>query len=145
MVTIIDEIREHLQKYLPNAVFSYGRSFDTSLAAAKIEVSGWFIHLDPIEFNGKANDSVQTARLSMGFLRKDRPDSAFDKAENLEIDDSIEEIQATAATEAINWLNDFLENYDYSDGDYNLRPLTRVKNVMSGTLLTVTLSGKIKC
>ena len=144
-MTITDEIREHLAIYLKQSVFSYGRAFDTALAAAKIPVNYWFIHLDPIEINGKANDAVQSIRLSMGFLKQDKPNSAFDKAENLDIDESIEEIQATAATEAINWLNDFLNEYPYSDGDYNIKPLTRVKSVMSGVLLTVTISGKIKC
>lgn len=144
-MTITDKIREHLSKYIPQSVFSYGRPFDTSLAAAKIPVNYWFIHLDPIEINGKSNDNTQSLRLSIGFLKQDKPDSSFDKAENLDIDESIEEIQASATTEAINWLNDFLDNYGYSDGEYNVKPLTRVKNVMSGALLTVTISGKIAC
>lgn len=145
MTTIIDEIREHVAKYFKGSTFSYGRPFDTSLTAAQKTVTTWFIHLDPIEINGQANDSTQSIRLSMGFLKQDKPSSSFDKAENLDVDASIEEIQATASLEAVRWLNDFLDNYNYSDGAYNLRPLTRIKNVMSGTLLTVTLSGKIKC
>lgn len=144
-MTLQDEIRKHLTKYLPSSVFSYGRAFDTALSAAKLEINDLFIHLDPIETTGKASDGVIVKRVSIGFLKKDKPDSVFDKEENLEITPSVEEIQNSTETTAINWLSDFLDNYNYSDGDYTIRPITKVKNVMSGVLLTVNFSGKIKC
>ena len=142
---IIQDIREHLTKYLSSAVFSYGRPFDTALASTNIEIDEWFIHLDPITYEGTLNNSTESVRLSIGFLKQDVPDSSYDEAENLDINESIETIQQDAKKTAINWLIDFLDNYQYSDSLFTLTPVTRVKNVMSGILLNVTLSYKVQC
>ena len=63
----------------------------------------------------------------------------------MDIDPSIETIQKEAYVKAKAWLGDFLDNYPYSDGDFNITPVTRIKNVMSGCFLKVTLSGKSSC
>jgi hypothetical protein len=142
---IQDDIREHLKVYKPSAVFSYGRSFDTALKAYENEVIDWFIFLDPVTFTGQANNT-ESSNVVIGFMKQDRPDSAFAKDDNLELDLSIEEIQSEAHTLALGWLNDFLDTYrKYSDGSYTLEPITRIKNVMSGKLLRVTLNGKPSC
>lgn len=141
---IVDDIREHLSTFIKGSVFSYGRPFDTALAAATIEIDQWFIHLDPVTFDGIANDS-EKCKLSIGFLLQDKPDSTFDKDENLDIDDSIEMIQSDAKVKALLWLNDFLDNYTFSGSTYTITPVTRIKNVMSGVLLNVTLSYKPTC
>jgi|TARA_R110000868_G_scaffold240723_2_gene495237 hypothetical protein len=143
-MTLQDEIKESLKLYSPNIVISYGRSFDTALATYRDEIQEWFAFIDPISFNGKAND-IESANLVIGFLKQDEPDSSFDKDDNLELNQSIEEIQSDAHTFALGWLNYFLDNYNYSDGNYTLDPVTRIKNVMSGKLLKVTLNGKPKC
>lgn len=143
-MTIQDQIRESLKIYSPNTVFSYGRGFDSALDTYKKEIIEWFVYLDPIQFNGKANDT-ESANVVIGFLKQDTPDSSFDKDDNLEINQSIEEIQSDAHTLALGWLNYFLDNYNYSDSNYVLDPVTRIKNVMSGKLLRVTLNGKPKC
>ena len=141
---IQDDIREHLKIYKPTAVFSYGRNFDTALDSNLKLITDWFIALDPITFNGNVNDT-ESAQVVMGFLKQDSPDSTYDKDDNLEIDLSIEEIQSDAHTFALAWLNDFLDNYKYSAVTYTLTPITRIKNVMSGKLLTVTFNGKPTC
>lgn len=143
-MTIQEEIKESLKAYSPNIVVSYGRSFDSALATYKEEIIEWFAFIDPISFSGKANDT-ESANIVIGFLKQDSPDSAFDKDDNLELNQSIEEIQSDAHTFALGWLNYFLDNYKYSDGNYTLDPVTRIKNVMSGKLMRVTLSGKPKC
>jgi len=141
---IVDDIREHLSTYVKGSVFSYGRPFDTALAAANIEVDKWFIHLDPVSYDGIANDS-EKCKVAIGFLLQDKPDSAFDKDENLDIDSSIEAIQQEAKVLSLNWLNDFLDNYTFSGSTYTITPATRIKNVMSGVLLNVTFSYKPTC
>jgi len=141
---IQDDIREHLKTYKPTAVFSYGRNFDTALDSNLKLIIDWFIPLDPISFNGVVNDT-ESANVVMGFLKQDSPDSSYDKDDNLEIDLSIEEIQAEAHKFALDWLNDFLDNYKYSVVNYTLDPVTRIKNVMSGKLLRVTFNGKPTC
>lgn len=141
---IQDDIREHLKTYKPTAVFSYGRNFDTALKSNLDLITEWFVTLDPISFNGVVNDT-ESASAVMGFLKQDSPDSAYDKDDNLDIDLSIEEIQAEAHTFALAWLNDFLDNYKYSVVNYTLDPITRIKNVMSGKLLRVTFNGKPTC
>ena len=141
---IQDDIREHLKTYLKDSVFSYGRPFDTALASANIKFNDWFIHLDPVSYGGTPGDS-ENCKLSMGFLLQDKPDSQFDAAENLDLDASIEQIQNDAKTLAVNWLNDFLDNYKFSGSTYAITPVTRIKNVMSGVLLVVTLNYKPTC
>jgi hypothetical protein len=143
-MTIQDEIREHIKTFKPTAIFSYGRSFDTSLKTALDLITDWFIYLEPVTFNGQSNNT-ESATIVMGFLKQDSPDSSYDKDDNLDIDPSIEEIQSDAHTLALLWLNDFLDNYKHSDSTYTLEPITRIKNVMSGKLLRVTFNGKPKC
>lgn len=141
---IQQDIREHIATYIPTAVFSYGRPFDTALDAAKIEIDEYFIHLDPIRFEGVVND-IETANISIGFLLQDTPDSEYDNENNLDITDSIETIQNNAKVKALAWLNDFLDNYTFSGSTYSITPVTRIKNVMSGVLLTVQLRYKPTC
>lgn len=142
---LIDDIRESTTTFIPQSVFSYGRSFDTALDAAKIEVDQWFIHLDPITFTGTTPDNAISAPLSLGFLKQDTPDSEFDQAQNLEITQSIEEIHDEALTLAVRWLNNFLDTYTYGTATYTAIPIVRVKNVMSGILLNVTFIYKLPC
>ncbi len=142
---LIDDIRESIKGYIKTSVFSYGRSFDTALKASEELVTDYFIHLDPLTYNGKSNDSIESVNISLGFLLQDKPDSQYDKEDNLDITDSIEEIQASTKLKANGWLNYFLDNYRYSDAEYEILPITRVKNVMSGSLLKVKLSYKNPC
>lgn len=141
---ILDDIRGSIKKFIPTAVFSYGRSFDAALASATVEIDEWFIHLDPISFNGTLNE-FENAVVNIVFLKQDKPDSEFDKAQNLEISKSIEEIHSEAKDKAISWVNDFLDNYLFSGSSYTLTPAIRVKNVMSGVLLNLTISYKPSC
>jgi len=141
---IVDDIREHLRTYLKDSVFSYGRPFDTALASATIKIDEWFVHLDPVTFEGIADDT-EKCKLSIGFLLQDKPDAEFDADENLDINDSTEEIQWLGKVKALAWLNDFLDNYTFSGSTYTITPVTRIKNVMSGALLNVTLSYKPTC
>jgi len=143
-MTIQDEIRESIKAYSSTAVFSYGRNFDTALKTYKDEIQEWFVFLDPISFSGQANNT-ESANVVIGFLKQDTPDSSYDKDDNLEINQSIEEIQSEAHVFALGWLNYFLDNYKYSDSTYTLDPITRIKNVMSGKLMRVTFNGKPKC
>jgi len=142
---IIDDIREHLGTYIHNSVFSYGRPFDTALAAAKIQTDQWFIHVDPVTFNGNITDATESAPVSIGFLLQDTPDSTFDETENMDVTPSIEAIQKDAKSKALDWLSDFLDTYKYSNVTYTVAPITRIKNVMSGILLNVTFAYKTPC
>jgi len=144
---ITQDIRDSINSFIPTAVFSYGRSFDTALAAAKINIDDYFIHLDPITPNGNITDGTKTASITMGFLKQTKPDSEFDKEQNLDIDASIEEVQNEAELKAEAWLNEFLNTHSstYQAGTYTLPPATKIKNVMSGVLLQVTLSYRSPC
>lgn len=141
---IQQDIREHIATFDSTAVFSYGRPFDTALDAATIEIDQYFIHLDPIRFEGVVNET-ELANVSIGFLLQDKPDSSFDNENNLDITDSIETIQHNAKVKALSWLNDFLDNYTFSGSTYTITPVTRIKNVMSGVLLTLQLRYKPTC
>lgn len=142
---LIDDIRESIKSYIKTSVFSYGRPFDTALESSKESIQDYFIHLDPLTYNGKSNDATEYVNISLGFLLQDKPDSSYDKVENLDITESIEEIQSSTKLKAIGWLNYLLDNYHYSDAEYEILPITRVKNVMSGSLLKVKLSYKTPC
>lgn len=141
---IQQNIREHIAKFIPTSVFNYGRPADTALASAEISIDDWFIHLDPVTFEGTVDDK-ETARIVIGFLKQDSPDSSFDNENELSINDSIELLQHNAKLKALSWLNDFLDNYRYGAVTYTLTPATRIKNVMSGVLLTVNLNYKQRC
>jgi hypothetical protein len=141
---IQQDIREHIKKYKPTAIFNYGRSFDTALAAANNSVQDWFIFLDPVVFTGVPNET-ESANVLIGFLKQDSPHSEFDADSNLEIDLSIEQIQDEAHTLAVAWLNEFLDTYKYSATAYTLNTVTRIKNVMSGKTLSVTFNYKPSC
>ena len=144
---ITQDIRESINLYMPSAVFSYGRAVDTALAASKLKVDDWFIHLDPITPQGNITDSTKTAALTFGFLKQTKPDSEYDKEQNLDIDLSIEEVQNEAEQKAEAWLNNFLNTHSstYQAGNYTISPATKVKNVMSGVLLQVTLNYRSAC
>lgn len=141
---ILDDIRADIAKNIPTAVLSYGRPFDTALASANISIDDWFIHIDPLTYDGNLNNG-ESVKLVIGFLKQDAPDSSFDDVENLDVTDSIERLQNDAKVKAVNWLKNFLDNYKYSESNYTILPATRVKNVMSGIVLTVTLSYKLPC
>lgn len=142
---IVNDIRESVNTYIDGVVFNYGRKFDHAIETNKIEVDGWFVHLDPITLNGKSNDGTKTATVNIGFLKQDNPDSEYDDTNELEITPSIEILQSDANQKAVDWLNYFLDNYHYSDGNYTLTPATRIVNVMSGCLMNVSLSFKQSC
>lgn len=144
---ITQDIRDSINLFIPTAVFSYGRSFDTALAAAKITVDDWFIHLDPITQQGNITDGTKSAPFTIGFLKQTKPDSEFDKEQNLDIDPSIEEVQEEAGRKAEAWFNEFLNTHSstYQGGSYTLAPVTKVKNVMSGALIQGTLNYRSAC
>ena len=102
---IQQDIREHIATFDSTAVFSYGRPFDTALDAATIEINQYFIHLDPIRFEGVANET-ELANVSIGFLLQDKPDSSFDNENNLDITDSIETIQYNAKVKSFDTKTD---------------------------------------
>lgn len=144
---ITQDIRQSFVIYSPSTVFNYGRPADTTLAAAKIEIDDWFVHLDPVSTDGTMPDKNLTTSVSLGFLRQDTPDSEYDDAQELSINDSIEKLQADAQTFAIGWLDFFMDNYGrkYGTATFRIQPATRVKNVMSGILFNVTFTYKAPC
>ena len=142
---IVSDIRESVNDHIKDGVFNYGRATDTALASANLEVVSWFVHLDPVQIDGEVNLN-ERARVDIGFLQQDKPDSSFDAVDsNLDIDASIEQIQSDAKDLSLQWLNYFLDNYKYSCTTYTIRDVTRIKNVMSGVLLSVTFLYKPKC
>lgn len=143
-MSLINDIRQHTKVFDPQATFSYGRPFDTALASAKEEVLGYFIHVDPITFGG-ITDGTESAPVTIGFLKQDSPDSEYDKDQNLDITPSIEELQDAAKIFAVQWLNSFLDTYQYGAANYTITPVTRIKNVMSGVMLSVTFNYKTPC
>lgn len=141
---IINDIRESVNQSIIGSLFNYGRNYDTALASAKLEVDNYFIHLDPLEFSGVINET-ETANVNIGFLLQDKPDSEYDSETNLDISDSIEDIQDNCKIKCLEWLNYFADNYKYQVVNYSITPATRIKNVMSGVLLTFSVTYKPSC
>lgn len=142
---VVNDIRVSINEFINGVVFNYGRSADTALASAVLEINQWFVHLDPVTIEGELQN-FERARIQIGFLLQDAPDSSYDANDtNLEIDLSIEEIQQKAKLKALEWANYFVDNYKYNGITYSVAPVTRIKNVMSGVLLTMQVSYKQSC
>lgn len=147
-MTIIQHIRESVNNCtsLTNPLFVHGRNSDTALDSAKELNIGTFVYLEPITKTISLNDSFKSDSIVIGFLTQDEPDSESDEVINEESQLSMEEKIAQMETEAILWLNYFLDNYTYSiSGTFTLQPVYRIKGVMTGVLLTLTVIEPIGC
>lgn len=140
---IVDDIRNSIGINIKRSVFSYGRSYDTAISTAKIEIDQWFVFIDPIFYSGEVIDGTKTAPVFIGFIKQDKPDSEFDTEQNKDSFESIEQVQEEAQEVALTWLEYFRENYNYQVGAWSISPVTRVKNVMSGVVMQVSFSYKV--
>lgn len=147
-MTLIQTIRESVQNCtgLTNPLFVHGRGADTALASAKEQNTGTFIYLEPISKTIGVEDSTQLANIVIGFLTQDEPDSSSDAEISEESTLSMEEKIYDMEVEATNWLSYFFDNYTYRiNGVYTLTPVYRIKNVMTGVLLTFSLIEPKQC
>lgn len=145
-MTIIQAIRESIQDSIPNSLFVYGRNSDTALESAKELNIGTFVYLEPITKTSNLTDGFLTDNIVIGFLTQDEPDSSSDKEINEESSLSMEEKIAEMENVAIDWLDYFCNNYTYSlNGNYNIQPVFRIKNVMTGVLMTFQFIEPKQC
>lgn len=145
-MTIIQAIRESVQDSIQNSLFVYGRNSDTALESAKELNIGTFVYLEPIQKTGNLTDGFLTNNITIGFLTQDEPDSSSDEEINEESSESMEQKVAEMENVAIDWLDYFCNNYTYSlNGNYNLQPVFRIKNVMTGVLLTFQFIEPKQC
>jgi hypothetical protein len=147
-MTIIQNIRESVNNCpsITNPLFVHGRSSDTALDSAKELNIGTFVYLEPITKTIGITDQFKTDAIVIGFLTQDEPDSESDEVINEESQLSMEEKIAQMETESIAWLNYFLDNYTYSiSGTFTLQPVYRIKSVMTGVLLTLTVIEPNQC
>lgn len=147
-MTIIQDIRESVNNcpQLTNPLFVHGRSSDTALDSAKELNIGTFVYLEPITKTINVTDSFKTDTIIIGFLTQDEPDSESDEVINEESQLSMEEKIAQMETEATAWVNYFIDNYTYSIvNTFSLQPIYRIKGVMTGVLLTLTVIEPNKC
>lgn len=145
-MTIIQAIRESVQDSIQNSLFVYGRNSDTALESAKELNIGTFVYLEPIQKTGNLTDGFLTDNITIGFLTQDEPDSSSDEEINEESSESMEQKVADMENVAIDWLDYFCNNYTYSlNGNYNLQPVFRIKNVMTGVLLTFQFIEPKQC
>jgi len=147
-MTIIQDIRQSVNNcsQLTNPLFVHGRSSDTALDSAKELNIGTFVYLEPITKTINVTDSFKTDTIIIGFLTQDEPDSESDEVINEESQLSMEEKIAQMEFEAISWVNYFLDNYTYSIiNTFSLQPIYRIKGVMTGVLLTLTVIEPNKC
>lgn len=147
-MTLVESIRESINNCtdIKNAMFVYGRESDTALEAAKEQNIGTFVYLEPISKTIGVEDATQTANIVIGFLTQDEPDSASDAEVSEASTLSMEEKVADMETAAGLWLTYFFDNYTYRiNGVYTLAPVFRIKNVMTGVLLTFSLIEPKQC
>jgi hypothetical protein len=147
-MTIIQDIRQSVNNcsQLTNPLFVHGRSSDTALDSAKELNIGTFVYLEPITKTINVTDSFKTDTIIIGFLTQDEPDSESDEVINEESQLSMEEKIAQMETEATAWVNYFIDNYTYSIvNTFSLQPIYRIKGVMTGVLLTLTVIEPNKC
>jgi len=147
-MTIIQDIRQSVNNCpsLTNPLFVHGRSSDTALDSAKELNIATFVYLEPITKTIGITDQFKTDAVVIGFLTQDEPDSESDEVINEESQLSMEEKTAQMETQAISWINYFLDNYNYAiQGTFTLQPVYRIKGVMTGVLLTLTIIEPNKC
>ena len=147
-MTIIQDIRESVNNCpsINNPLFVHGRSSDTALDSAKELNIGTFVYLEPITKTINITDSFKTDTIIIGFLTQDEPDSESDEVINEESQLSMEEKIEQMEIEATAWINYFLDNYNYSIiNTFSLQPIYRIKGVMTGVLLTLTVIEPNRC
>lgn len=145
-MTIIQAIRESIQDSIPNSLFVYGRNSDTALESAKELNIGTFVYLEPITKTSNLTDGFLTDNIVIGFLTQDEPDSSSDEQINEESILSMEEKIAEMENVAIDWLDYFCNNYNYAlSGSYTVQPVFRIKNVMTGVLITTQFIEPKQC
>ena len=107
---------------------------------------GTFVYLEPISKTIAVEDATQTANIVIGFLTQDEPDSSSDAEVSEASTLSMEEKVADMETAASLWLTYFFDNYKFRiNGAYTLAPVFRIKNVMTGVLLTFSLIEPKQC
>lgn len=147
-MTLVESIRESINNCtdIKNSMFVYGRESDTALEAAKEQNIGTFVYLEPISKTIGVEDATQLANIVIGFLTQDEPDSSSDEEINEASTLSMEEKVAEMESVANLWLTYFFDNYTYRiNGAYTLAPVFRIKNVMTGVLLTFSLIEPKQC
>lgn len=147
-MTLVQSIRESIQNctQLTSPFFTHGRNADTTLDAAKEQNIGTLVYLEPINKTGNMTDGGKTAVITIGFLTQDEPDSAHDEELNEADTLSMEEKLANMETESVAWLDYFFSNYKFGMlGNYQMQPVYRFKNVMTGVLLTFTIIEPKQC
>lgn len=149
---IVDDIRESVKLFMPTSEFSYGRRFDTAIEASNIQVSDYFVAMDPVRHSTSRIDKNRTASVVMAFLVLDMDDSNYDKESNKDVELSIEEKQANALIKAEQWADYFIDvwcrisgNTKYSITSMQINPLTRIKDMMSGVSVEFDLVYKKPC
>lgn len=147
-MTLVEQIRESVNQcgVITNPLFVHGRDSDTALDAAKEQNIGTFVYLEPITKTGTTDISTQTATIVIGFLTQDEPDSESDEEVNEASILSMEEKINNMEVEALSWLGYLFDNYNLRmAGTYTLSPVYRIKNVMTGVLLTFNLIEPKQC
>lgn len=147
-MTIIQDIRESVNNCpsITNPLFVHGRSSDTALDSAKELNIGTFVYLEPITKTINPTDNFKTDTIIIGFLTQDQPDSESDEVINEESQLSMEEKISQMEIEATAWVNYFIDTYTYSIiNTFSLQPIYRIKGVMTGVLLTLTVIEPNKC
>lgn len=144
MTTIVDDIRSSLTQYNQDIEFSHGRPLDTALSAVKLKINNYLVCLDTIPVNGTLGDRNRTGSVAISWLKLDKPDSHADKALNQASVQSMEEIAQECDKECMTWANTFADTYSnkYSFGPYNGFPAYRVKNMLTGFVITFQVTYK---
>lgn len=144
-MTLIQKIRTSVNNNIKNSLFVYGRNSDTALESAKVLNVGTFVYLEPINKSFSITDSFYTCSITIGFLTQDEPDSESDEELNEDMSLSMETKVADMETIAIEWLNTFATEDNYTINTVTLQPVFRIKNVMTGVLLTFDLIEPKQC
>ena len=144
-MTLIQKIRTSVNNNIKNSLFVYGRNSDTALESAKVLNVGTFVYLEPINKSFIITDSFYTCSITIGFLTQDEPDSESDEELNEDMSLSMETKVADMETIAIEWLNTFVTDDNFTINTVTMQPVFRIKNVMTGVLLTFDLIEPKQC
>lgn len=145
--TLQQDIRASLLKYNELIKFSYGRSLDNALNSIKLEIDNYLVCLDPPIYSGGILDNNETKTISLSWLKKDNTDSVSDEAHNIASIESMEEIIKDCHDQCITWLKAFIDEYykKYGIDSYTGFEAFRVKDVLTGFVITLNVTSKLQC
>lgn len=145
--TLQQDIRASLLKYNELIKFSYGRSLDNALNSVKLEIDNYLVCLDPPTYSGGLIDANETKTISLSWLKKDNVDSVSDEAHNIAGVQSMEEIVKECHDHCITWLKGFADEYykKYTIDAYTGFEAFRVKDILTGFVITLNVSSKLPC